>query len=138
MELKVIFLEIVYQDLYSDKVWGFSFFSFCTPPGDIYGRPLLSPLSLFLSFAEHKFFFSHSDSWNQVQIVMNNKELNSIATWMKTNKLSVKINETNNISYSNLDKRNCRVMYYSFFMMSNLSKTGKVNISTKISARNHT
>ena len=41
MELKVIFLEIVYLDLYSDKVWGFSIFSFCTPPGDIYGRPLL-------------------------------------------------------------------------------------------------
>ena len=42
MELKVIFLEIVYLDLYSDKVWGFSIFSFCTPPGDIYGRPLLN------------------------------------------------------------------------------------------------
>ena len=42
MELKVIFLEIVYLDLYSDKVWGFSIFSFCTPPGDISGRPLLS------------------------------------------------------------------------------------------------
>ena len=28
-------LEIVYLDLYSDKVWGFSIFSFCTPPGDI-------------------------------------------------------------------------------------------------------
>ena len=41
MELKVIFLEIVYLDLYSDKVWGFSIFSFCTPLGDIYGRPLL-------------------------------------------------------------------------------------------------
>ena len=42
MELKVIFLEIVYLDLYSDKVWGFSIFSFCTPPGDIYGRSLLN------------------------------------------------------------------------------------------------
>ena len=42
MELKVVFLEIVYLDLYSDKVWGFSIFSFCTPPGDIYGRPLLN------------------------------------------------------------------------------------------------
>ena len=41
IELKVIFLEKVYLDLYSDKVWGFSIFSFCTPPGDIYGRPLL-------------------------------------------------------------------------------------------------
>ena len=41
IELKVIFLEIVYLDLYSDKVWGFSIFSFCTPPSDIYGRPLL-------------------------------------------------------------------------------------------------
>ena len=41
IELKVIFLEIVYLDLYSDKVWGFSIFSFCTPPGDIYGRPLV-------------------------------------------------------------------------------------------------
>ena len=35
-------LEIVYLDLYSDKVWGFSIFSFCTPPVDIYGRPLLT------------------------------------------------------------------------------------------------
>ena len=35
IELKVIFLEIVYLDLYPDKVWGFSIFSFCTPPGDI-------------------------------------------------------------------------------------------------------
>ena len=26
MELKVIFLEVVYLDLYSDKVWGFSIF----------------------------------------------------------------------------------------------------------------
>ena len=42
MELKVIFLEIVCLNLYFDKVWGFSIFSFCTPPGDIYGRPLLS------------------------------------------------------------------------------------------------
>ena len=41
MELKVIFLEKVYLDLYSDKVWGFSICSCCTPPGDIYGRPLL-------------------------------------------------------------------------------------------------
>ena len=42
MELKVIFLEIVSLDLYSDKVWEFSIFSFCTPrPDDIYGRPLL-------------------------------------------------------------------------------------------------
>ena len=32
---------MVYVDLYSDKVWAFSIFSFCTPPGDIYGRPLL-------------------------------------------------------------------------------------------------
>ena len=47
MELKVIFLEIVYLDLYSDKVWGFSIFSFCTPPGNIYGRPLLSILGDF-------------------------------------------------------------------------------------------
>ena len=42
MELKVIFLEIVYLDLYSDKVWGISIFSFSTAPGDIYGRSLLS------------------------------------------------------------------------------------------------
>ena len=27
MELKVIFLEIVYLDLYSDKVWGFFHFA---------------------------------------------------------------------------------------------------------------
>ena len=47
MELKVIFLEIVYLDLYSDKVWGFSIFSFCTPPGNIYGWPLLSILGDF-------------------------------------------------------------------------------------------
>ena len=32
---------MVYLDLYSDKVWRFSIFSFCTPPGDIYGQPLL-------------------------------------------------------------------------------------------------
>ena len=43
IELKVIFLEIVYLDLYSDKVWGSSIFLFCTPPGDIYRRPLLIP-----------------------------------------------------------------------------------------------
>ena len=36
------FLEIVYLDLYPDKVWGFSIFSFCTPPGDIWGRPLIT------------------------------------------------------------------------------------------------
>ena len=41
IELKVVFLEIVYLDLYSDKFWGFSIFSFCTPPGDIYGWPLV-------------------------------------------------------------------------------------------------
>ena len=42
MELTVIFLEIVSLDLYSDKVWELSIFSFCTPrPDDIYGRPLL-------------------------------------------------------------------------------------------------
>ena len=41
IEQQVIFLEIVYLDLYSDKVWAFSIFSFCTPPGYIYGRPLL-------------------------------------------------------------------------------------------------
>ena len=50
MELKVIFLEIVYLDLYSDKVWGFLIFSFCTPPGDIYGRPLLNSHLLTLAF----------------------------------------------------------------------------------------
>ena len=49
-ELKVIFLEIVYLDLYSDKVWGFSIYSFCTPPGDIYGRPLLKSLLFGLEF----------------------------------------------------------------------------------------
>ena len=38
---KSYFLEIVHLELYSDKVWGVSIFSFCTPPGDIYGRPLL-------------------------------------------------------------------------------------------------
>ena len=32
VELKVIFLEIVYLHLYSDKVWRVSMFSFCTPP----------------------------------------------------------------------------------------------------------
>ena len=40
-ELKVCFLEIVHLDLYSGKVWGFSIFSFCTPPGEISGWPLL-------------------------------------------------------------------------------------------------
>ena len=48
MELKVIFLEIVYLDLYSDKVWGFSIFSFYTAPGDIYGRPLLSTVQVYV------------------------------------------------------------------------------------------
>ena len=42
MELEVIFLEIVYLDLYSYKVWEFSIFSFCTPLGDIYGRLVLN------------------------------------------------------------------------------------------------
>ena len=51
IELKVIFLEIVYLGLYSDKVWGFSIFSFCTPPGDIYRRLLLSSLGNFYSFS---------------------------------------------------------------------------------------
>ena len=51
IELKVIFLEIVYLELYSDKVWGFSIFSFCTPPGDIYRRLLLSSLGNFYSFS---------------------------------------------------------------------------------------
>ena len=37
IELKVIFLETVHLELYSE------IFSFCTPTGDIYGRPLLSP-----------------------------------------------------------------------------------------------
>ena len=41
IELKVFFLEIVHLDLYSGKVWGFSSFSFCTPPGEILGRLLL-------------------------------------------------------------------------------------------------
>ena len=42
IELKVFFLEIVHLDLYSGKVWGFSIFSFCTPPGEILGRLLLN------------------------------------------------------------------------------------------------
>ena len=42
MELKVFFLEIVHPDLDSGKVWGFSIFSFCTPPGEISGLSLLS------------------------------------------------------------------------------------------------
>ena len=41
IELKVIFLEIVHPDLYSGKVWGFSIFSFCIPPGEFFGRLLL-------------------------------------------------------------------------------------------------
>ena len=41
IELKVFFLEIVHPDLYSGKVWGFSIFSFCIPPGEILGRLLL-------------------------------------------------------------------------------------------------
>ena len=40
--LKVFFLEIVHPDLDSGKVKGFSIFSFCTPPGEISGLPLLS------------------------------------------------------------------------------------------------
>ena len=35
MWLKVFFLEIVHPDLDSGKVWGFSSFSFCTPPSSI-------------------------------------------------------------------------------------------------------
>jgi len=35
IELEVFFLEIVHPDLYSGKVWGFSIFSFCIPPGEI-------------------------------------------------------------------------------------------------------
>ena len=46
IELKVLFLEIVHPNLYSGKVWGFSIFSYCTPPCDIYGRLLLSNESL--------------------------------------------------------------------------------------------
>ena len=42
IELKVLFLEIVHPDLYSGKVWGFSIFSFCIPPGEILGRLLLN------------------------------------------------------------------------------------------------
>ena len=41
MELKVFFLEIVHPDLDSGKVWGFSIFSFRTPPGEISGLQLL-------------------------------------------------------------------------------------------------
>ena len=41
MGLKVFFLEIVHPDLDSGKVWGFSIFSFCTPPSEISGLPLL-------------------------------------------------------------------------------------------------
>ena len=41
MGLKVFFLEIVHPDLDSGKVWEFSIFSFCTPPGEISGLPLL-------------------------------------------------------------------------------------------------
>ena len=42
MGLKVFFLEIVHPDLDSGKVWEFSIFSFCTPPGEISGLPLLN------------------------------------------------------------------------------------------------
>ena len=41
---------MVYLDLYSCKVWGLSIFSFFTPPGDIYGRPLLSIESIFVGY----------------------------------------------------------------------------------------
>ena len=54
MELKVIFLEIVYLDLYSHKVWGFSIFSFYTPSGDIYGRPLLKKCHIVLEALKHE------------------------------------------------------------------------------------
>ena len=40
----MFFLEIVHLDLCPGKVWEFSiFFSFCTPPGEISGLPLLIP-----------------------------------------------------------------------------------------------
>ena len=38
-------------------VWGFSIFSFCTPAGDIYGRPLL------ISMEEHTFSLGYNNGW---------------------------------------------------------------------------
>ena len=54
IELKVFFLEIVYPDVPSGKVWGFSIFSFCIPPGGIFGRLLLI-ISAFRIFLVHLF-----------------------------------------------------------------------------------
>ena len=54
---------------YSDKVWGFSNFSFCTPPGDIYGRPLLRTItesfkSSLSAIESHLSDFNSSEMWS--------------------------------------------------------------------------